>query len=173
VTLCHEDYVELANTATTGTDGQAHHVHLRPIARASNAVAWTRNSQDLWISVLMPLVDRSPTRQRRSWSELLGLQIILGRDSNDSTSARTDDEPELFAPGSVEACWSRFAEAQGRYRQDILGRIIGLDNEVGITWTRTRVRQACPGVSIDPTVVLWLIRATGAVRPTRLGEWLR
>jgi hypothetical protein len=60
----------------------------------------------------------------------------------------------LFAPGSVEACWSRFAEAQGRYRQDILGRIIGLDNEVGITCTRTRVRQACPGVSIDPTVGL-------------------
>jgi hypothetical protein len=53
----------------------------------------------------------------------------------------------MFAPGSVEACWSRFAEAQGRYRQDFLGRIIGLDNGVGITCTHThtRVRRLVQG----------------------------
>jgi hypothetical protein len=28
-------------------------------------------------------------------------------------------------------------------------------------------------VSIGPTVVQWLVRAAGAVRPSRLGEWLR
>ena len=76
------------------------------------------------------------------------------------------------APGSVEACWSGFAEGRGRYRQDILGRMIGLDNGVGITGTRTRVRRLVQGVSIDPTVVWWLVRATGAVRLSRLGEWL-
>jgi hypothetical protein len=51
----------------------------------------------------------------------------------------------LFAPGSVEACWSGFAEGRGRYRQDILGRMIGLDNGVGITGTRTRVRRLVQG----------------------------
>ena len=107
--------------------------------------------------------DQSSLDFRSSSAATQTIQLARGQ-----TISRT-----LFAPGSVEACWSRFAEAHGRYRQDILGRIIGLDNEVGITCTRTRVRQACPGVSIDPTAVLWLIRATGAVRPSRLGEWLR
>ena len=78
----------------------------------------------------------------------------------------------LFAPGSVEACWSRLAEAQGRYRQDFFGRIIGLDNGVGITCTRTRVLRLSRGAH-GPTVVYWLIRATDAVRASRLGEWLR
>jgi hypothetical protein len=50
-----------------------------------------------------------------------------------------------YAPGSVEAYWSRFVEAQGRYRQDFLGRIIGLDNGVGITCTRTRIRRLVQG----------------------------
>jgi hypothetical protein len=48
------------------------------------------------------------------------------------------------APCSVEACWSRFAEVQA-YRHDLLGRIIGLDNGVGITCTRTRVRRLVQG----------------------------
>jgi hypothetical protein len=61
----------------------------------------------------------------------------------------------MFAPGSVEACWSRFGEAQGRYRQDFLGRIIGLDNGVGITCTHTHTPESAglSRVSIDPTVV--------------------
>ena len=139
------DYVELANTRNDGTDGQAHHVHMRPIALASNAVAWTRNSQDLWISVShaawcplpsapTPVPDQSflDFRSSSDWTQTI--QLACGQTMSRSCSA----------PGSVETCWS-VRRGAGRYRQDFLGRIIGLDNGVGITCTRTRVRRLVQG----------------------------
>jgi hypothetical protein len=93
----------------------------------------------------MPLVDRSQRANagpdqssldfRSSSAATQTIQLARGQ-----TISRT-----LFVPGSVDACWSRFEEAQGRYRQDILGRIIGLDNGVGITCTRTGVRRLVQG----------------------------
>jgi hypothetical protein len=47
----HRDHVEFATPARTGTDGQAYITSLETEPAASNAVAWTRNSQDLWIGV--------------------------------------------------------------------------------------------------------------------------
>ena len=103
----------------------------------------------------------------------LDFQIILGRDSNDSISARTDDQPDAVRP---------------RFRRGLLVPVRRGAGQIPAGHPRPDHRSGQRGrdhlyahpsppslsrVSIDPTVVLWLIRATGAVRPSRLGEWLR
>ena len=130
------DYVELANTRNDGTDGQAHHVHMRPIALASNAVAWTRNSQDLWIRVShaawcplpsapTPVPDQSflDFRSSSDWTQTI--QLAHGQTMSRSCSA----------PGSVETCWSRFAEAQAD-----TGRTSSVGSSVWTTGSGSPVR---------------------------------
>jgi hypothetical protein len=51
----------------------------------------------------------------------------------------------LFAPRFRRDLLVPVRRGAGKYRQDFLGRIIGLDNGVGITCTRTRVRRLVQG----------------------------